>query len=274
MPHPTKALALIAVALVPWLFSESSAASQVPEPDVIAFDHSHTQWSQVLELFQREDRIDYQALQKNREPLDRYLTTLTHVTPEQYETWNRNQRFAFWINTYNAFTVHLVVQNYPLESIRDLGTIFNKVWDKRFIPLTRFDPQGKGRNLSLNDIEHEILRPRFEDARVHAAINCASIGCPPMRAGAFSAAGLEAELDSQVRAWLADPERNRFDQAKKTMVVSEIFKWFSEDFERDAGSVRDWIVRYAPPDAAKWLRTEKVRRKYVDYDWSLNDVER
>jgi hypothetical protein len=266
MLSPIKALVLIAAALV--------AASQVPEPDEIGFDHSHAQWSQVLELFQRQDRIDYEALQKNRDPLDRYLTALTHVTPEDYEGWNRNQQYAFWINAYNAFTVHLVVQKYPLESIRDLGTIFSKVWDKRFIPLTRFDPDGKGRNLSLTDIEHGILRPKFKDARVHAAINCASIGCPPLRAGAFSADDLEAELDSQARLWLADVTRNRFEQSKQTMHVSEIFKWFSEDFERDAGSVDKWIARFAPPDAAKWLATEKVKRKYVNYDWSLNDVER
>jgi hypothetical protein len=114
------------------------------------------------------------------------------------------------------------------------------------------------------------LRKKFKDARVHAAINCASKSCPPLRAEAYTAEKLDAQLDEQMRAFVDDPARNHIDPLKKTLEVSEIFKWFAEDFERDAKSVKDFLLRYATPDKAELVRGAKIR--YLDYDWHLNDV--
>lgn len=250
--------------------------AQEPQPARAEFDHTHAVWTEILAEHVVDDRFDYAALSKDRSKLDTYLHALAAVTPADHEAWTREQRYAFWINAYNAWTVHLIVKNYPLDSIRDLGTIFNKVWDKRFVAMQNFDLEGKGRKLSLNEVEHEILRPVFEDARVHAAINCASVGCPPLRAEAFRPAVLNEQLEAQVRAWLADTRRNRFDPEKNVIEVSQIFDWFGEDFVRDAGSVEAWIARYAPAEVAKWLTTEGVepRKRYLDYSWRLNEVVR
>lgn len=238
------------------------------------FDHGHALWTEVLGEHVRGDRFDYAALQRDRAGLDAYLESIHAVTPAELRTWTVDQRHAFWINVYNAHVVDLVTRNYPLDGIKDLGGLFSPVWKKRFIPMSAHHPGGKDQQLSLDDVEHGILRPRFKDARVHAAVNCASIGCPPLRNEAFVAERLDEQLDAQVRAWLADPARNRFDGVEQTIRVSEIFKWFEEDFERDAGTVENWIKRYAPEPEAEWMRgAKKIKRKYVDYDWSLNGVQ-
>ena len=167
----------------------------------------------------------------------------------------------------------LVASKYPLKSIRDIGNFFSPVWKKEFIPLKAFHPKGDDDKLSLDDVEHGILRPTFKDARVHAAVNCASIGCPPLRNEAFVADRLDAQLDEQARNWLADSARNRYDRSKSTIYVSEIFDWFGKDFVRDGGSIEAWIAKYAPEPEAAWIKSaKKVRRKYIDYSWKLNDT--
>jgi hypothetical protein len=235
------------------------------------FDHSHARWTAVLERHVSGDRFDYLALARERTALDGYLAELHRVTPSQLAGWTREERFAFWINTYNAHVVDLVCRNWPLESIKDLGGLFSPVWKKRYIDMPALDPGGQGRALSLDDVEHQILRPRFRDARVHAAVNCASIGCPPLRAEAFVAERLSEQLDDQTRKWLADSRRNRYERSRSTVHVSKIFDWFEEDFERDAGGVEAWIRRYAPAAEAEWMKAaKKLKRKYVDYDWAVN----
>ncbi|MCK6449110.1 MAG: DUF547 domain-containing protein [Planctomycetes bacterium] len=251
-------------------------AAVAQKPADLTFDQTHATWTQVLREHVKGDRFDYKALVADRSKLDQYLGMLQAVPREEFERWTKEQRFAFWINAYNAYTLHLVAKSYPLESIKDLGALFKSVWDKPFVPLGHLFPDAPKKELTLNDIEHEILRPKFKDARVHAAINCASRGCPPLRSQAFVADSLSAQLDEQVRAWLADTSRNRFDAAKKKAQVSEIFSWFKEDFVRDAGSVREWLAKYAPEEHATWLRAaqKELDLSYLDYSWKLNDVER
>jgi hypothetical protein len=238
------------------------------------FDHSYAGWSEVLRTCVRDDGFDYAKLKQDRPKLDAVLAELKAVTPEELAGWSEKQRFAFWINTYNAFCIQKVVDNYPLGSIRKLDGAFglSSVFDKGFIPMKAHHPAKKNEALSLNDIEHEILRRQFKDARLHAAINCASKSCPPLRGEAFTAEELDAQLDEQMRAFANDPARNRLDPIKKELAVSEIFKWFAEDFERDAKSVKEFLLRYATPDKAELIKSTKIR--YLDYDWSLNDVPR
>ena len=249
------------------------AAPSAPVAPVEEFDHQYAVWTQVLRVHVKADSFDYAALKKDTSKLDAYLKQLRTVTPEQLKDWTKEQRFAFWINVYNANTIKKVVDNYPLDSIKDLSTgLFgaNSIFDKEFIAMTPHHPDGKDDELSLNDIEHGILRVRFKDARVHAAINCASFSCPPLRNEAFVADRLDEQLDEQMRAFVVDTKRNRFDREKNRLYVSEIFKWFEEDFQRDAGSVEEYLVRFAPEEDAEFIRGARV--EHIDYDWDLNDV--
>jgi hypothetical protein len=245
------------------------------------FDQTHALWTAVLKAHVHDDRFDYAKLKAEPAQLDQYLKALSGVQAHELAAWTREQRFAFWINAYNAFTVKKVVANYPLKSIKDLDSALGlkSVFDDDFIALPHLHPEGKDagpspkeQRLSLNDVENGILRPTFKDARVHAAINCASLSCPALSAEAFVAEKLERQLDERMRAFLADARRNRFDAEKGRAEVSEVFKWFKEDFERDAGGVREFLLRFAPKEAQELLKTAKL--EHLDYDWSLNDVER
>jgi hypothetical protein len=236
------------------------------------FDQSHARWTDVLAAHVHGDGIEYKAIQSDRAGLDAYLASLETVMPEEFASWSRAQQFAFWIDAYNAFTVKRVVDAYPIASIQDLGDATKKVWDQEFIPLGRLFPEAGGNDLSLNDLENKILRPKFKDARVHAAIHCASRGCPPLLARAFVADKLDAELDEQVARWLDDPARNRFDPKAKKIVVSKVFDWFKDDFVRDAGSVQAWIAARAPEKERAWLASANdVAIEFQDYSWKLDD---
>jgi hypothetical protein len=246
------------------------AALLVTVPLVPAgFDHTHRLLDEVLKESVRGDRVDYRGV--DRAKLSKYLEQLGGVTPEALGSWTRKQRFAFWINAYNAHVIDLVLEHYPVESIEDVGSLLSPVWKKEFIRMNVLHPDGDEDRLSLDDVEHKILRPRFEDARVHAAINCASISCPPLRAEAFVAERLDEQLDAQMRAFVVDESRNRYDKANGVLYLSKIFDWFEEDFARDAGSVKQYLFRYAPKPLHPFIQGAEIG--YLDYDWSLNDVE-
>jgi hypothetical protein len=250
--------------------SEVSAASQASSG---TFDQNHALWTKVLAAHVRDDGFDYAKLKADRGDLDRYVASLEAVKPEEFAKWSKPDRFAFWIDAYNAYTIRLVVDKYPIESIKDVGNILKSVWDREIVSLAALAPELKKDKLTLNDVEHKILRPVFTDARVHAAINCASRGCPPLRAEAFRGAVLDAQLDDQVSRWLHDPQRNKFDESKSKLLISKIFDWFKEDFVRDAGSVPAWIAKHVP-EHRPWLTDPKRKLdiEYADYSWKLNDA--
>lgn len=265
---------LLLCLILAWTLGLAATGQQGTPPAPRSFDHAHALWTEVLTKYVAGDRVDYAALKKDRAVLDRYLSQLHAVKPDQLASWTRQQQLAFWINAYNAHCVSLVVSEYPVDSIKDIGGLFSPVWKKAFIDMPALHPSGKPGRLSLDDIEHKILRPTFKDARVHAGVNCASASCPALRPEAFVAERLDQQLDEQVRKWLADPTRNKFDKAKARAEVSALFDWFEEDFVRDAGSVVAWIAKYAPEAESSWLKSSKVTVKYLDYSWKLNDVKR
>lgn len=257
-------------------FLAGSVLSPRPQaPELQPFDQEHALWTRILGQHVQGDRFDYQALQESRGELDLYLLALRGMSAEEFAGWTREQRCAFWVNAYNAFGVHLVLTGYPLESIRDLGSAASPVWEKEFIPLGHLDGGTEAELISLERIEQRILRPRFEDARLHAALDRLARSSPPRRAEAFVAERLDAQLDHQARRWLADPARNRFDAAQRRLELSAIFEWFESDFERDAGSVRAWVARYAPEGEAGWLGDEQALEiDHLPFSWALDDVER
>jgi hypothetical protein len=174
---------------------------------------------------------------------------------------SHNQRFAFYINAYNAWTIKLILTAYPdITSIKDLGSWLQSPWKKK---ICRID----GKLLSLDHIEHEILRPVFKDPRVHFAINCASRGCPPLRPEPYTGKKLDQQLTSATQAFLNDPQKTYL--KNETLFVSKIFKWFAEDFNND---IDGFITKYAtnPLKTQLTSTTGKVRVEYLDYDWSLN----
>ena len=223
------------------------------------FDHAHPRWTAVLKSHVKDGVVDYAEIRKNRGPLDTYLADLESVTKADYGGWTEKRKIAFLLNAYNAYTIKLIVDNDPVASIKDLGGFFSSVFSKKFIPLKKLF----GKDVSLNAIEHDTLREKFKEPRIHFALVCASKSCPPLRAEAYRAADLAAQLDDQARAFLKDATKNRYDAPRKTLYLSKIFDWFDEDFEAGGGTVRDFVARYLkiPRD---------VRIRHLNYDWSLN----
>jgi len=206
--------------------------------------------------------VDYKAFKNDTIELNRYLKILEKAHPND-KNWSRNEQMAYWINAYNAYTIKLILNNYPVSSIKDIkkGVAFvNSVWDIKFIHIEGF-------TYDLNNIEHNILRPVFKDARVHAAVNCASYSCPKLPNEAYTAGKIEEQLEQSMRNFINDPLRNRITGQKAE--ISEIFKWFKGDFERDAGSLRKYLNRYANEKM-----TDQTPISHIDYDWKLNERSR
>jgi hypothetical protein len=253
----------------------------------LAFDHRHSQWDALLQRHVawqpggHESKVSYAGLKQDRQALQAYLARLSAVTPAEFAGWTRDQRLAFLIDAYNAFTVELILTRYPeLKSIRDFGTVIheglmlNSPWKKSFFSLL-------GKEQSLDGIEHGMIRPpgAYDDPRIHMAVNCASIGCPALRPEAYTADQLDAQLDDQVVRFLSDKTRNRYDPDRQALEVSKIFDWYGKDFARGyrgIATLPDFFARHAteladrPQDQAV-VRERKARIRFLDYDWTLND---
>ena len=224
---------------------------------------SHEMWDAlVAKHVQADGLVDYKGFIRDSNDLNKYLKLLESAHPND-KNWTRNEQMAYWINAYNAYTVQLIVRNYPVAGIKDIkkGVAFiNSVWDIKFIHIQGF-------TYDLNNIEHNILRTVFKDARIHAAINCASYSCPKLLNKAYTPDKLDAQLDSAMRGFINDPSRNRISAQKAE--ISEIFKWFKGDFERDAGSLREFLNRYSTVKI-----TDKTEMSHIDYDWRLNEAKK
>lgn len=214
--------------------------------------------------------VDYTQLQQQRAALDAVLAEWSSVGQAEFDGWTRAQQMAFLINAYNGFTLQLILSRYPkLQSIRDLGSVLRSPWKQPFFVLL-------GQQRTLDWIEHEQLRPRYRDERIHFAINCASVGCPALRPEPYVAAQLDAQLDDQQRRYLGDRRRHRYDAATRTLQVQAIYQWFADDFSRNGGSVAAWFAQRADllsdtESDRVALRRADVRIEYLDYDWALND---
>lgn len=251
------------------------AMSLITATPAVAFDHRYVEYEALLQRHVRwiadghSTAVDYAGLKQDRMALASVSKALTAVPRAEFERWNRHQRMAFLINAYNAFTLELILTRYPdLKSIRDLGTLLRSPWKQSFFGLL-------GEPRTLDWIEHEQLRPVYGDARVHFGINCASVGCPALRPEAFVADKMDAQLDDQMRRFLGDRTRNRFNAADGVLSVSAIFKWFAEDFDSAGGGLHAWLSARAEMLATKEADRARLRRgdfelRHLSYDWSLN----
>jgi|KBSSwiStaDraftv2_1062776.scaffolds.fasta_scaffold92571_2 Protein of unknown function, DUF547 len=244
------------------------------------FDHQYGAWDALLKKHvrwlpdQKQSRVAYAGMAADRAALKSVLDAFSAVSPAAFAGFSRSQQMAFLINAYNAFTIELILSAYPkIKSIKDLGGTFSSPWKKTFFTLL-----GEQRNLDW--IEHEQLRPRYQEPRVHTAIVCASIGCPALKPQAYSADALDEQLEDGMRRFLGDSTRNRASAGK--LEVSSIFKWFREDFEKGHqgfNKVEDVFAKYAAqlssdPAVQAQLKARQLKPEFLDYDWSLNDADR
>ena len=252
--------------------------------NALALDPSYKAWDDLLKKHVKyaqdgnSSRVDYAGLAKDHAQLKAVLDDYSKVTRAEFDAWTQPQQQAFLINAYNAFTVELILTRYPdLKSIRDLGSFVSKPWSKKFFKLF-------GQDSYLDFIEHEMLRKEgvYDDPRVHAAVVCASIGCPMLRNEAFVAERLDAQMEDGMKRFLSDHSRNRYNAQAKRLEISKIFDWYGKDFERGHKgytSVKATMARYAgeladkPEDRAA-VRDQKADVTFLDYDWSLNDAKR
>jgi hypothetical protein len=214
-------------------------------------------YAELLQAHVRDGVVDYAGFKADEARLDDYLARNGRVNPESL---SREDRFAYYINAYNAWTIKLILTGYPgVKSIKDLGSLLQSPWKQSFVKID-------GRTLTLDEIEHSILRPQFKDARVHFAIVCASKGCPPLMEQPYRGAVLDEQLNRVTTAFLNRPGNYRLEGDR--FEVSSIFKWFGEDF----GNLFDFYIRFALGDLKRALQSGRDRIKigYLDYDWSLN----
>ena len=207
-----------------------------------------------------EGIVNYKGFIKDSVEFNKYLRILSSTPPAK--TWTRNEQMAYWINAYNAFTIKLIANYYPVKSIKDIGSnlqipFVNTPWDIKFFSI------GKDR-MDLNNIEHGILRKKFDDPRVHMALVCASRSCPILLNEAFDGARLDEQFTKQTKAFLADPYRNKVSVDKPQL--SMIFNWYGMDFNKNGKSVREFVNTYS---TVKIKPNAKI--SFIDYDWGLNE---
>lgn len=250
------------------------AAAQTAGADAPQFDHRHFAWNQFLQQLTKDGRVNYGVLSNNPAQLNIFLESVGHVLKNEYEGWNREQKIAFWINAYNAAVIKTVVDHYPLEkglSWKALAYPSNSiqqipdVWDRPALDVF-------GAKVSLNYIEHEVLRKEFKDPRIHFALVCASLGCPILRSEPYVSERLDTQLDDQIRRFLADPKKAHYDSEAGTLNLSPIFKWFREDFEK-AGGIVQFVKPYLPQEFSGKISAD-TKIEWLDYDWSLNERNR
>lgn len=239
-------------------------------PDILGFDQSHNAFDKILKQYVvvngPQSAVRYGEIKKNPAQLNSYITELEAVTADEFSGWSEPQQIAFLINAYNALTIQLILTKYPdLKSIKDLGGFFTGPWKVKFFTLF-------GEKHHLDYIEHELLRVNYTEPRIHFALVCASIGCPPLITEAYTGDRLDEQLNRSMISFLRDPERNRYDKADKTLYLSSIFKWFSEDFTKVNSSVEAFVAPWITDDKTEQdlITGKKVDLEYLDYDWSLN----
>ena len=221
---------------------------------------THEKWSALLQKYvSAGGKVNYKGIKADKAKLDEYLAILSKQKPGK--NWSKNETMAFWINAYNAFTVKLITDNYPVKSIKDLNpsvsVIFvNTVWDKKFFSIG-------GDKMSLNNIEHGILR-KMDDPRMHFTIVCASVSCPKLLNTAYEAATLDNQLNKAASDFLADNTKNKMNAGNPKL--SKIFDWFSGDFKANGKTKIEFINQFTPTKIDK-----NANISYLDYNWNLNE---
>jgi hypothetical protein len=229
--------------------------------------------------------VEYSKLKADRGKLDAFVAAIAALDAKRYGNWNDKEKLAFWVNAYNALTLKAIIDNYPIKASFFKSRLYPSnsirqipgVWDK-----LQFSVMGQ--KMTLNEIEHSNLRRNFNEPRIHVALVCAAMGCPPLRNEPFTGEMLDAQLDDQVRRFLNNTAKFRMDRGAGRVYISSIFKWFGEDFIETYGTedkfgrlgdaeraVLNFIGKYLGRADAEYLLTGQYDIVYLDYDWSLNE---
>ena len=217
----------------------------------------HSSFDKLLKKYVKGNGVKYSSWSKSRsdkETLNNYIESLSRAKPS---SMSRSKSQAFYINLYNAVTIKLILDHYPVKSIKKIGGVFGSPWKMKLVKV-------EGKELTLNDIEHGIIRPRYSDARVHFALNCASVSCPPLMSEAYTGNNVEKLL---TRATTSALKKGLWLKEKgNTLYVTKLFDWYRKDFENNNGSVAAFIVKYRPELEG---RIEKKDIKFMSYNWNL-----
>ena len=228
----------------------------------------HQLFTDLLSQYVQDGVVNYKNIKSDKR-LSQYIDWLARTDPQTLP--NQNERLAFWINAYNAYTLKVICDNHPVKSIMDIkdpaGDEKTSVWDRKLVTIN-------GTKMSLNHVEHEIIRPKFKDPRAHFALVCASKSCPALRNEAFEGATLDSQLTEQGREFLADSFRNEFDPVLKEVKLSKIFDWFGSDFGSSDEEVLKYVAQFLPDVLAKsiLLSVREWAVSFKQYDWSLNGL--
>ncbi|TDB65058.1 DUF547 domain-containing protein [Arundinibacter roseus] len=228
-------------------------------PTSNALDVDHGIWDKLLKKHvNNQGMVDYKGFKQDRAELKKYLNLLSKSAPNN--KWSKDEQLAYWINAYNAYTIELILEHYPVKSIKDIGSsikipFVNTPWDVKFIEIG-------GKKMDLNNIEHGIIRKQFNEPRIHFALVCAAKSCPPLRNEAFTADKLDKQLDDQGRDFLNDPTKNVV--TKNSASITKIMDWYGGDFKKKM-PVKEWINKYAK------TKLESDAISYMNYNWALNE---
>lgn len=263
------ATVFLAILLVPGSMAFAQGHATSTAVDTTA---RHENFTRVLNRFvDEEGYVDYQALkQEAGDVLVPYLKQLERADPS---AWSRDERLAFWINAYNAYALKLIVDNYPVKSIWATTEGPAKP-DKENSPFALKIAPVADTARTLDEIEHEIIRERFDEPRIHFAIVCAAESCPPLRREAYTGARLDEQLDEQGRRFLRDDDKNRIPAGSDMIALNRILNWFGEDFGPSTDALQKYIARYFEGTVRDRLRDADYQVEFLEYDWTLNDQAR
>ena len=249
-----KALFFIALLLSTACFRKSTELNKSTYPD-------HAPFTELLKMHvDNNGLVNYKAFLLDRENLKNYLTSLSKAPPAK--NWTNEEKLAYWINAYNAFTIELILEHYPINSIKDIGSsisipFVNTPWQIDFITIG-------DKKYNLDDIEHGIIRKEFDEPRIHFALVCAAISCPKLRNEAYEADRLNEQLQDQTLSFLVDKEKN--DITSDPILLSKIFQWFSGDFKKESKNIIDYLNSVLPEPLPK-----NTKISYREYYWNLNE---
>lgn len=266
-------LLLSGCAGLPFFQAEKSSYSIEAAQAVAGKPFSYDDYVTTLSTYVNANgMVNYEQLQQNRQALDRFNAFLAAVTPEVYEGWSKDEQLAYWINAYNSLTLQAIIDQDPLKkSIRDIPGVWN---------LRQFEiAQGKK---TLDNIEHDTIRKKFSEPRIHAALVCAAMSCPPLRTEPYRADQLNAQLDDQSQKFIESPNGLKIDRQANKVYISKIFDWFGDDWKQAYGiegkfagsekerAVLNFISGYVSPEDKTYLEQGNYQVGYLDYDWALN----
>lgn len=221
---------------------------------------SHATWNVLLKKHvDQKGMVNYQGMLKDSLELNEYLNLLRENHPNE-ENWSVDERLAYWINAYNAFTVRLIIRNYPVKSIKDIAgkiPFVNTPWDIQFI-------QIEDETYDLNNLEHGIIRKEFDEPRIHFVLVCAAMSCPKLRNEAFTAEKLEAQLEEEAIYFFNNPAKNEISTEK--IKISKLLDWYWGDFKGIAKSRVEYVNRYSTTKVNVDAEVD-----FMDYQWELNE---